>query len=200
MSTVETQRDSVLVRAASVLRRVFENGYFALFMIAALLLWNGLMLTLTLMPAPDGALGQFTSDFRRWCLNYDEQTGSVDWVYAIPFITVPVVLGGATFAVYYRQLVTAARRPLALFVCVGAALLAVGSAGAGLYWMSDAMTPIAQGQQPDTPLAFPAEQLRVAITPPAFDLLNQDGERVSLDRFRGKVVIMTGVYSTCPHT
>jgi len=179
---------------------IFENGQFALFVLFTLVFWHGLMLVLAFLPAPEGAFGEFARDFRKWCFNPDPETGSVDWTYVLPLVTAPAVLGAVTLAVYYPQLKTALRRPLALFACATAALVAVGSAGAGWFWMSEAVPPIAQVQQPGTPLPFPADKLRVALPPPVFELPNQNGHPTSLEQFRGKVVILTGIYSTCPHT
>ncbi|MCA8913023.1 MAG: SCO family protein [Planctomycetes bacterium] len=195
-----TARNILLQRLPAVLRRPFENGWFALFMLFSLLFWNGLMLTLSLAPAGDGELGAFTSDFRRWCLNYDETTGGVDWSYAVPFISVPLVLGTATLGVYYAQLKAVLRRPLALFACATAAIVAVGFAGAGIYWTSDAVPPIAQVQDPGSPLPFPAAKLRISHEPPPIHLRNQAGEPTSLGPLRGRVVILTGVYTRCPTT
>lgn len=164
---MESQRTSLLQRIPATVRAPFENGQFALFVLFTLLLWNGWMLTLSALPDQQGAFGDFARDFRRWCLNPDADTGRIEWVYIMPFITAPVVIGLATVAVYYRQLKLAVRRPLALFACAMAALVAAGSAGAGLFWMSEAVPPIAQVQQPGTPLPFPADKLRVALTPPS---------------------------------
>lgn len=46
---------------------------------------------------------------------------------------------------------------------------------------------------------FPAQALRTADEPPAFSLINQDGEEITLESLRGKVVMVTGVFATC-HT
>ncbi|MBZ0136805.1 MAG: hypothetical protein K8I27_10570 [Planctomycetes bacterium] len=177
-----------------------EDGRFAVFMLAALLLWNGLMIALVAVPPAGGAVGEFASEFRKWCFRYDADTGAIDWTFTIPFFTAPLVLGAATIAVYYRQLGQVIRRPRTLSACVVAAVLVVGLAGAGLIWVSDAMPPIAQAHEPGASPPFPADKLRTAYAPPVFDLTNQDGEQVSLEKFRGKVVVMTGVYASCPHT
>lgn len=44
---------------------------------------------------------------------------------------------------------------------------------------------------------FPAEAMRTAKTPPHFELQDQDGESVTLEQLRGKVVILTAVYASC---
>ena len=49
-------------------------------------------------------------------------------------------------------------------------------------------------------LPFPAEALRTAHKPPPLRLVNQAGDTVDLAELRGKVVLLTGVYASCPHT
>lgn len=43
-----------------------------------------------------------------------------------------------------------------------------------------------------------AESLQVGDTVPDFSLVNQNGEKVSLQQYRGKVVLVTFLYTTCP--
>lgn len=187
-------------RAAKAVGGLFEDGRFAVFMLAALLLWNGLMLALVVSPPEGGVIGDFAAEFRKWCFRYDAEAETIDWTFTIPFFTVPFVLGSAVFAVYYRQLGRVVRRPLTLSACVTSAVLVVGLAGVGLIWVSDAVPPIAQAREPGASPEFPAEMLRTAYTPPVFELTNQEGNPVSLEMYRGKVVVMTGVYATCGHT
>ena len=42
--------------------------------------------------------------------------------------------------------------------------------------------------------------LRVKLKAYPFTLLNQEGEKISLEDFRGKVVLLSGVYATCGYT
>ena len=49
-------------------------------------------------------------------------------------------------------------------------------------------------------LAFPAEVLRTRHIPPAFDLVDQGGARVSDADLEGNVTLITAVYASCPHT
>jgi protein SCO1/2 len=176
------------------LRALFEGPWFALFMISVLVLWNALILTLMLMPAAPGPLGAFTEDFRRRCLEYDAATGSVVWANALPYITVPSVLAVATVMVYRKQLGAALRRPLALSICVGAALVAVVTGGAGLVAMAGAQAAGANVAA----APFPAHKLRTRLKAPEFTLVNQDGGRVSPQDYQGDVVVLTAVYATCP--
>ncbi len=46
---------------------------------------------------------------------------------------------------------------------------------------------------------FPAAKLRLAEEPPSFEFVNQDGDKVSLESLKGKVVMITAVFATC-HT
>lgn len=45
--------------------------------------------------------------------------------------------------------------------------------------------------------AFPAAELRTAKEPPKFTLENQDGEAITLEALRGKVVLLTAVFASC---
>jgi protein SCO1 len=49
-------------------------------------------------------------------------------------------------------------------------------------------------------LPFPGDRLRSALPMPDFRLTNQDGQQVSPEDFKGKVLLMTAVYSTCTTT
>jgi cytochrome oxidase Cu insertion factor (SCO1/SenC/PrrC family) len=49
-----------------------------------------------------------------------------------------------------------------------------------------------EGLQP-----FPGERIRTEIEAPGFLLINQEGKPISLDDFRGQVVVITAVYAAC---
>ena len=51
-----------------------------------------------------------------------------------------------------------------------------------------------------TGLPFPADRLRTTLPVPEFNLVNQDGNAVRLADFKGRVVLLTAVYSTCTTT
>jgi protein SCO1/2 len=55
------------------------------------------------------------------------------------------------------------------------------------------------GSKPDAGTGF-AGAVRPAIPPKDFRLRDQDGERVSLRAFRGRVVVLTFLYTTCRDT
>jgi protein SCO1/2 len=56
----------------------------------------------------------------------------------------------------------------------------------------------AQAESKERP--FPAENLRSALVMPPFKFTNQDGREVSASDFKGRVVLVTAVYSTCTST
>jgi protein SCO1/2 len=76
----------------------------------------------------------------------------------------------------------------------GWALLLVGFIGVGLMGLGRSQATTS------AELPFPAENLRSALVMPSFTLTNQDGRAVSLTDFKGRVVLVTAVYSTCTTT
>lgn len=49
-------------------------------------------------------------------------------------------------------------------------------------------------------MPFPARELRTAVAPPPIHLTDQTGQPVDLAALKGKVVMLTAVYASCPHT
>lgn len=185
------------VGTCRTLRSLFEGPWFAVFMLCVLVMWNAMLVAMMLMPDAEGALGDFTADFKRRCFDYDSMTGSVKWASVLPYVTAPFILGTATFLVYRRQLALAWRRPMGLSICVVAALGVVVMGGMGLMALGDAAKAgetMVAGQA----LPFPAKKLRTQLKAPEFRLTNQLGEIVSPQDFRGSVVMITAVYATCP--
>jgi cytochrome oxidase Cu insertion factor (SCO1/SenC/PrrC family) len=68
------------------------------------------------------------------------------------------------------------------------------------FWWEPLGFALTADRAPKGELPFPAEELRTAFEAPQFALTNQLRETVSLDAFRGNVVILTAVYASCPHT
>ena len=180
-------------RAGKAVRSLFEGPWFAVFMVSVLVLWNAMLLAVMLAPDLQGPIGAFSADFKRRCLQYDSLTGSVNWGNAIPYMVTPVVLGTATVLIYRKQLGAAFRNPMALSICVGAALGVVCLGAVGLLEVSGV-----SAASDETTLAFPAEKLRTQLRPPEFRLTNQNGNLVSPQDFRGQVVMLTAIYATCP--
>lgn len=184
------------VRICKAPRALLEGPWFAVFMFSVLVVWNAMLVAMMLMPDAQGALGDFTADFKRRCFDFDDTTGEVKWASVLPYVIAPLVLSAATFLVYRRQLGVALRKPMALSICVVAALGVVGAGAAGLAAVSSEARGTDTGF--DSGLPFPADKLRTKVKAPEFRLLNQQRELVSPQDYRGRVVLITAIYATCP--
>jgi protein SCO1/2 len=74
----------------------------------------------------------------------------------------------------------------------GAAALLLAGSAAGL--------TLSTSQPASGELPFPAEELRTSHEAPPLALTNQLGDPVALSALKGKVVMLTAVYASCPHT
>ncbi len=152
-----------------------------------------LLLVLLVFPQGAGEMSTFADEFRTWCFGYDPATGKMQWVFVFTTLAAPLVLILVTSLTWYQPLRQILKqRPLVFlpyfFVCL---LFSTGSA---------ALLTTLQGEVNQGELPFPAESLRTDFAAPDFTLINQDGETVSLAEHRGKVLLLTAVYSTCGFT
>jgi protein SCO1/2 len=172
-----------------ILQRFIGGGGFPAFALWLVLFYELLLLWLLLMPPGSS---EFIDEFRMWCLGYDPATGHTEWSYVMA-MTVPQALLAATVALlWWQPLREMFARPRAMAGHALAAAVLMGSAAAGF-------TALASG--PSTgELPFPAESLRTAHRAPEIVLTNQLDESVDLSALRGKVVMLTAVYASCPHT
>ncbi|MCP5066681.1 MAG: SCO family protein [bacterium] len=174
------------------LRSFFTGGSFPVFTVSLLLCWEALLVTVLLIPASPTPLGAFAESFRIWCFGYDPATGRTEWAYVMAMILPQLMMAGFIAAFWWEPLRVTLRHPRAVFFNVSAAALLVAGSAAGL---------ILSGEEAATgELPFPAEELRIANPAPQFSLVNQAGEQVELAALRGKVVLLTAVYASCPHT
>jgi len=186
MSTNAVQRS----RVVGAMDWVFEGHRAPAFMLALVLLYKALLIAILLTPNGASGLSAFAEEFKVWCFGYDPATGKMQWAYVLVMLAEPLVLGGAIVLLWGRGLFATARgRPRALFPSVAAALTTVVIASAAFGSLRSKPT---NGELP-----FPAEELRTTFAPPRIELENQNGERVTLDALRGKVVLITGIYSSC---
>jgi protein SCO1/2 len=152
------------------------------------------MFVLLLLPTGGDGMGQFAEDFKVWCFGYDPATGSVQWHTIGTAVVEPLMLAALIVGVWWAPLrdgVRGQRRSL-LRWSGGGLLTALIISGSLLFSVEPARA--------DGDLPFPAEELRMAQTPPAFRLIDQDGRPATLDDARGKVVLVTAVYATCGST
>lgn len=184
------------------LEHVFGSHRFPIVALSLLLSASAAMAAVLLVPDDAGEVGRIARELKVWCFGYDPATGRFETVYLVMLLADPLLLAAVVLAVWQRPLRAlfegglgiALRRagPLAL---LASATVVAGLAILGLYGRTDAATVPA-----DAPVPFPAEALRIAQTPPAFTLTDQDGRAVSLADYSGRVVVLTAVYATCGYT
>ena len=171
--------------------RFMTGGGFPAFALTVIAGYELLLIGLLVAPPAPAGLGGFAEEFRIWCFGYDPATGRFEWMYAIGVIGPPLMIAGLVTLVWWEPLRELIARPLALLRYALAAGLLVVASAAGLAMV--AASPSA-GELP-----FPAEALRTAQRAPDLPLVNQAGERIDLAEQRGRVVMLTAVYASCPH-
>lgn len=174
------------------LSRFFSGAGFPAFALSLLFLYEVVLVGLMLVPPSDAGLGAFAADFRVWCLGYDAATGRANWGYAAGMVSPPLFVAATIAWLWWAPLAALRAKPATAGrpVLSAALLVAVGAGALALY----APRP-ARGELP-----FPAESLRTAHRPPPLRLTDQTGETVDLADLKGRVVLLTGVYASCPHT
>lgn len=170
--------------------RFFDGGSFPAFALGVLVFWEILLLAMLIGPGEDSSMRGFADEFRIWCFGYDPATGRMNPGLVMAMTSPPIVIAPILALVWWQPLRDLlARRRAWLAPCIASALT-VTVAAAGL---------VAIAPKPDVAeLPFPAESLRTELHSPQLRLVNQDGDTVDLAALRGKVVMLTAVYSTCP--
>ncbi|MBA2660711.1 MAG: SCO family protein [Bradymonadaceae bacterium] len=169
----------------------FSEWRFAAFALALLLFFELLLSVLLVVPSGDSGLGLFAREFKTWCFNYDPATSTMDWFYVAVMLTQPLLMGAMIGYIWFKPLRDAWHEHRNSVALVSGFALITVLLITGVF----ALLGPTEGDTSQYP--FPAERLRTTLVPPAFSLVNQDGEVVTLDALRGKVVILTGVYATC---
>lgn len=179
-----------VVEAGNGAEGFFDGGSFPAFGLGVLAFWELLLLAMLLGPGGDSGMGAFADEFRIWCFGYDPATGRLNPGYMLAMMGPPFVIAPILGLVWWQPLrALAARRRAWLLPCIASALAVTAAASAFT----------ALGREPDgLELPFPAESLRTQLHSPALRLVNQHGETVDLAGLRGKVVMITAVYSSCP--
>lgn len=177
----------MLSRAA----RLISGWPFPAFLVSVLGLATVLLVLVLLVPADGTVLEQFAEEFKVWCFGYDPETGELSWGQVFSFTSAPVMLIGITLLIWWAPLRDVVREaPRRLWAAFAPALVVVAV-------LSAVMGLLGPSADASDDLPFPAERLRIAHEPPAFSLVNQHGEQISLESLRGRVVVVTGVYSSC---
>ena len=168
------------------------GGSFPAFAIMALFFYQIFVAVMAFSPPATGVWGEFLEDFRLRCFKFSDSGMEVGSVWLM--LSEPLPLQFIFFFIWFAPLKKLWRsRPRTVFPLAGSAMLLVGLIAASLLGLGRAQA--VKGELP-----FPADRLRSALPMPAFTLTDQDGETVSLSALKGKVVLMTAVYSTCTRT
>jgi protein SCO1/2 len=174
--------------------RFLAGGRFPAFAICALLFYQVFIAVMAFTPPSGGAWGEFLEDFRMRCFKLDPKSGWMEMSNVWVMLSEPLPLQAIFFFLWrtpLRELWQTRRRAFAQVA--GWALLLVGTIGVSLMGLGRA-------QATPKELPFPAANLRSALVMPSFTLTNQDGQPVSLSDFKGRIVLVTAVYSTCTTT
>lgn len=178
--------------AVERLQRFFGSWRFPALVLSVLLSFKLLALLVLLVPTTPSGLGAFAEEFKVWCFGYDPAKGTLESAYVGLTLAEPLVLGAVITGVWWRPLRKIMReRPRAVLPYVAAAMAIVASGSLAL------VASRREARADD--LAFPARALRTSLPPPAVELTDQDGARVSLSAMRGQVVVLTGVYASCSY-
>lgn len=173
-------------------RRFLEDGGFAAFAFLLLLGFDALMLGLLLIPGGDEGIGAFANELRVWCFGLDPNTGKLKWSYIFSMLSPPLMLSATLLIFWGMPMRRIFSRPRSFALHLLPALILLIGAGASFAFLSG---PAQQDQ-----FSFPAEEIRTGLPAPELSLVNQAGEEVDLAELRGKVLVLTSIYTCCPHT
>lgn len=173
----------------SLLTELFGGWRFPVFAITFLFCAAALLLATLAIPPAETPLSAFAEEFKTWCFGYDPATGEMEMAYVVILLVNPLVLISIILGVWWEPLKIARSQPRSTLRWVVAAIVSVGIAAVGL--------GVTWGDVAPENTEFPAAALRTAHDPPQFSFADQDGNPVSVDDFRGKVVVLTGVYASC---
>lgn len=170
--------------------RFFDGGGFPAFALGVLVFWELLLLVMLFSPGGETSMGGFADEFRIWCFGYDPATGRLNPGYVMAMMGPPAVIAPVIALFWWQPLrALAAQRRAWVWPCLSSALFVAIAA----------ISFTALGREPEgDQLTFPAEALRTQLHSPVLRLVNQDGVTLDLEALRGKVVLLTAVYSSCP--
>lgn len=182
------------IRPVQAFEKLFTGYLFPTFMIAVLVFATVFMSVMLVIPVTETPFGAFVEDFKTWCFSYDPDAGTMNWAYVAVMILNPIMLIGIVAGIWWHPIrETFKQSPGLIYATTVTAVAFVSALGLGLL----AMGPT---EVPDQERPFPAERLRLNMDAPAFSLWNQEGQPISLESLKGKVVIITAIYATCTDT
>ncbi len=170
----------------------FGGAGFPIFLIASATVYLGFLTAGVFWPSGDGLVGNFATDFRVWCFGYDPGAGTMRWSWVWIMLTQPFLLLGIALWFWFDPVKELwVRRKAGFIPPAVAGIFASVMLGGGLL-------ALAYESDDGQVAPFPGERIRTTLAPPEFTLHNQEGKAVSLADYRGKVVVLTAIYATCP--
>ncbi len=172
------------------------SGSFAAFAIFVLLFYTVFIAIMAFAPPGTGAWAAYLEEFRLRCFQLDPVSGVMRMPSIVLMLTEPLPLAAIFFFLWRAPLRRVWCEQRLMFAhAAGAALLLVASIAVSLVGFGSS-----RADATPTGLPFPADRLRTTLPVPEFNLVNQDGNAVRLADFKGRVVLLTAVYSTCTTT
>lgn len=182
-----------MARFLTLLEGCFASWRFAASVLGLVAAYEAWLLAMLLVPAGEGPLAAFAAEFRAWCFGAGGDGTGSDTVQVFAMLTSPLLLVAVVLFVWggalRAELPHRRRRMFAQ---------AAGAAAVGLALGSLSMASF--GPRPTGALPFPAAALRTAVPAPDVDLVDHTGAPFRLADERGRVVLLTAVYSTCGYT
>lgn len=178
-------------RWVSRLSGFLAGGSFPAFALMVLVFYQIFIALMAFAPPANGPWGEFVEEFRIRCFSFDPDGDRMAWSSVWMMVLEPIPMEALLFFIWrapLRELWMTNRRRLAPLA--GAALILVGGIAVSLLGLKSTTPERAE-------LPFPADRLRSALPMPPFDLTDQEGARISLESLKGRVVLVTAVYSTC---
>lgn len=173
--------------------RLLGGWAFPAFLMFTLAFATGVLAVMLLLPTRGTALEQFADEFRVWCFGLDPRTGHMQWAYIVQSLTSPLLLSAFALLVWWQPLRAVWRADRrALWRAAAPAFVLV----AALVVAFVAVRPTAAKGEAD----FPGARIRTSFAAPTFALTSHEGRTVSSATLRGRVTVVTAVYSTCGRT
>lgn len=174
--------------------RFLAGGSFPAFALCMLVLYQVFIAWMGFAPPARGAWGAFLEDFRIRCFQFDPEKGSIATGSIWVMIAEPIPLQLMLVGLWRKPLLDLWRRDRWLLFPI--------STTAAMFVVVIALSLFKLGARQVSPaeLPFPADRLRSSLEMPAFSLTNQEGEVISPEDLKGRVVVVTAVYSSCTKT
>jgi len=191
-SAERTGQDGRIARVVEVLSGAMAGWPFAAVSLSALAAGGAATVAMLAWPAGDGELAAFAQEFRRWC--FGREKSGIDLGLLVLAVSSPLVLAGLVLGGWRRPLRDAlVRAPARVLALSGATAMTVLLAGVMLFATQE--RPVAADA--DGRLPFPGRSIRTSVPAGDLELADHRGGTTSLRALRGRVVIVTAVYSRC---